>query len=226
MQEVVKKCNEYGIHYALTVQRREGLLKIRIFRIKTGGGSVEPEMYPLHFGNQRIDKIRNQTYNKIRKRIYKKGDYSMDDVKAVSTALDRLYRKQGDLYHEYASYYGLSDIAFWILYTLCGADETYTQNQIADLWHFPRQSVNSAVSSLVKEGYIFLEKLTVARNNKALRLTEQGVEFCQSAIFPFYEMENRIFNKMSEDERNQFFALSAKQCELLEQEIKAALMEK
>lgn len=156
----------------------------------------------------------------------KKGDYSMDDVKAVSTALDRLYRKQGDLYHEYASYYGLSDIAFWILYTLCGADETYTQNQIADLWHFPRQSVNSAVSSLVKEGYIFLEKLSVARNNKALRLTEKGVEFCQRAIFPFYEMENRIFNKMSEDERKQFFALSAKQCELLEQEIKAALMEK
>jgi hypothetical protein len=29
MQEAVKKCNEYGIHYALTVQRREGLLKIK-----------------------------------------------------------------------------------------------------------------------------------------------------------------------------------------------------
>lgn len=150
----------------------------------------------------------------------------MDKVKEISTALDRLYRKQGDLYHEYASYYGLSDTAFWILYTLCGEDEIYTQNQIADLWHFPRQSVNSAVSSLVKAGYVFLEKLSIARNNKALRLTEQGVEFCQRVIDPFYEMENRIFYKMSEDERNQFFALSAKQCQLLEQEIKAALRER
>jgi DNA-binding MarR family transcriptional regulator len=150
----------------------------------------------------------------------------MDNVKEISAALDRLYRKQDDLYHEYASHYGLSDTAFWILYTLCGTDNTYTQNQIADLWHFPRQSVNSAVSSLVKAGYVFLEKLAIARNNKALRLTEQGVEFCERAIYPFYELEDRILYKMSEDERNQFFTLSAKQCELLEQEIKAALMEK
>lgn len=143
----------------------------------------------------------------------------------MSMAMNQLYKKQDDLYHEYASYYGLSDIAFWILYAICEADETYTQNQIADLWHFPRQSVNSAVSSLVKEGYISLEKLALARNNKELRLTKQGIQFCKRVIDPFYELESRVFCKMEEEERNQLLALFSKQCEILNNEIKTVLTE-
>ena len=147
----------------------------------------------------------------------------MEEAKELSIAMNQIYQRQNDLYHKYASHYGLSDTAFWILYTLNEADVIYTQNQIADMWHFPRQSINSAVSSLVKTGYLYLEKVAIARNNKALRLTEQGMEFCRRVIFPFYELENRVYLKMSKEEREQFLALSSKQCELLESEIKEAL---
>lgn len=147
----------------------------------------------------------------------------MDQIKAFNLAMDRLYQRQGDLYQDYAAHYNLSMTAFWLLYTLCETDETYTQNMVADLWRLPRQSINSSVSTLVKAGYIRLEQLTGARNNKALRLTPSGVKFCEQVVFPFFELEDRVSRQLSESERRQFLSLSIKWCDLLQKEIKAAL---
>ena len=94
---------------------------------------------------------------------------------------------------------------------------------LADMWHLPKQSINSSVSTLVKAGYIKLEQMAVARNNKALRLTPQGMQFCQRVIFPFYELEERILMRMTEEERNAFLAFSTKQCDLLKEEIEEVI---
>ena len=79
-----------------------------------------------------------------------------NDIKELNLELNRLYKRQDDLYHAYASHYGLSVTSFWILYALCGTEETYTQNMLAKMWHLPSQSINSAISSLVKAGYVRL----------------------------------------------------------------------
>lgn len=146
-----------------------------------------------------------------------------NEIKELNFSLNQIYKKQDDLYHDYAAHYGLSDTAFWILYSLCNTDEPITQNMLSEMWHFPKQSINSAVSSLVKAGYLHLEQMAVARNNKALRLTEAGKSFCQRAILSFYQLEDRVLLKMSEEERKQFLALITKQYELLNSEIQAAL---
>ena len=74
-----------------------------------------------------------------------------NEIHELNMTLNQIYRKQEDLYHEYASHFGLSSISFWILYTLCETeDEVFTQNKLADMWHIPRQSLNSAVRTLVK----------------------------------------------------------------------------
>lgn len=144
----------------------------------------------------------------------------MDRIKEINQELDRLYQCETGLYHEYASHFGLSDTAFWLLYTLCGTEENLTQNQIADLWHMPRQSVNSAAASLVKKGYLVLEKLALARNNKGLRLTAEGKKFCERAILPFYELEERAIRSMNEAELTMFLEISRKQCAFLQREIR------
>lgn len=144
-------------------------------------------------------------------------------IKELNMHLNQVYRMQDDLYHDYASHFGLSATGFWVLYTLCESDEDYTQNKLADMWHLPRQSINSAVASLVKAGYLQLEQLAVARNNKALRLTDEGVQFCQKVIYPFYQLEERLLLKMTEEEREQLLALSTKQCRLLREEIEAVI---
>lgn len=146
-----------------------------------------------------------------------------NEMKELNLELNRLYKEQSDLYHEYASHYGLSDTSFWILYALCESEETCTQNMLARMWHFPVQSVNSAVSKLIQAGYIQLEQMAVARNNKAIRLTEEGEEFCRRVIYTFYELEERVLQKMSPEERRLFVSLSGKQCLLLGEEVRAAL---
>lgn len=146
-----------------------------------------------------------------------------NDIKELNLELNRLYKRQDDLYHAYASHYGLSVTSFWILYALCGTEETYTQNMLAKMWHLPSQSINSAISSLVKAGYVKLEQLAVARNNKAVRLTQEGEIFCHKVISSFYELEERVLEKMSAEERALFLALSQKQYALLKTEIEAVL---
>ena len=71
----------------------------------------------------------------------------MENIKELNTALNQLYKKQDDLYHEYAAHFGLSDTAFWILYSLCETEDTYTQNMLADMWHLPKQSINSSTGT-------------------------------------------------------------------------------
>lgn len=148
----------------------------------------------------------------------------MDDAKKIMNEYDRIMKRQDDLYHDYASKFGLSDISFWILYVLCESDKVYTQNQIADLWHFPRQSINSAVSSLAKQGYISLEKLS-AGNSKAIKLTEDGRDFCGRVIDPVFELEERAALKMTDEERKMFVKLSERLCDLLEEEFKQTFPE-
>lgn len=52
--------------------------------------------------------------------------------------------------------HGFSDTAFWILYLLCKEERTYTQNDLADELCIAKQTVNSAIAKLVKEGYVEL----------------------------------------------------------------------
>lgn len=140
-------------------------------------------------------------------------------VKEQNIALNQIYKKQSELYHNYAVRYGFSDVAFWVLYSLCETDEVYTQNALAEMWCFPKQTVNSAISSLVKTGYIKLEQIAVARNSKAVKLTEQGSAICASIIIPLIEAEQRALLKMTDTERNMFIALSEKQYKLFQSEI-------
>ena len=77
-------------------------------------------------------------------------------AKELNLKFNQLYRRQCNLYHTYAAACHLSDTAFSILYCLCEteADEhttPFTQHELAELCSLPRQTVNSAISGLVKK---------------------------------------------------------------------------
>lgn len=146
------------------------------------------------------------------------------EIKALNTALNQYYRKTDELYHAYASHCGLSDTAFWVLYTLCEADVCYTQNQLAELWCYPKQTVNFAISRLVKSGYIRLEPLS-ARNSKAVRLTTEGQQFCQDSILPLFEAEHQSLSRLTETERTMLNTILEKQYAFFHEEIQTLLQE-
>ena len=113
----------------------------------------------------------------------------LKEMTRLNAALNALYMEQDDIYSVYAAHFGLSGTAFWILYAICESDEVKTQNALADAFHMPRQSINSAAAALAKQGYVALEQLPGARSGKALRLTVTGKAFCDRVIYPFFAIE-------------------------------------
>ncbi len=150
-------------------------------------------------------------------------------IEEQNAALDKIAKKLDDVYYKYSSKWGLSEPAFWTLYALVEADKTgeiITQNNLASSWCCPKQTVNFAVSGLMKKGYVVLEKLNVARNSKAVRLTTEGNAFCKSVIIPLIKAEYRALSQLSLEERDMLVKLSEKQCLYLETEINQMLEEK
>ncbi|WP_418665772.1 MarR family winged helix-turn-helix transcriptional regulator [Allofournierella sp.] len=142
-------------------------------------------------------------------------------VKEQNLELNRLWRMQDQLYQTYATRCGLSSVSFWALYTLRETDEVYTQNALAEMWYFPKQTVNSAIAGLVKMGYVRLEQIAGARNSKAVKLTEQGLDVCKRLVNPLVNAELSALLKMSQEERQMFLELSDKQLRLLQAELDA-----
>lgn len=123
----------------------------------------------------------------------------LKEMTRLNAALNALYMEQDDIYSAYAAHFGLSGTAFWILYAICESDEVKTQNALADGFHMPRQSINSAAAALAKQGYVALEQLPGARSGKALRLTDVGKAFCDRVIYPFFAIESRALGALGAD---------------------------
>lgn len=124
---------------------------------------------------------------------------SLKEMTRLNAALNALYMEQDDIYSAYAAHFGLSDTAFWILYAICESNEVKTQNALADAFHIPRQSINSAAAALTKQGFVALEQLPGVRSGKALRLTDVGKAFCDRVIYPFFAIEERALGALGAD---------------------------
>lgn len=145
----------------------------------------------------------------------------MDDkIHSLNVALSRQYKRGDELYHRYSVHCGLSDPAFWVLYTLYEEENVvYTQNDLVSMWSFPKQTLNYAVSGMVKNGLIRLEQLPGGRNRKAVVLTEKGKRICDEKILPLMLAEERSLLVLTPEEREMLLRLNEKQSLAFEQEI-------
>lgn len=149
------------------------------------------------------------------------------EISLLNMSLTKLYKQEDDLYHRYSAYYGLSDPACWILYSLYEDEEkVYTQNDLVAMWYYPKQTVNYTVSGLVKKGWITLEQRSTAGNSKSILLTETGKQICEERLLPLMRAEERSLQRMTEEERKQLLALTEKQITFFEEEINKLTGEK
>lgn len=150
-----------------------------------------------------------------------------EKIRALNMALSQLYKKEDELYHRYSVFCGLSDPAIWVLYTLYEEEnKIYTQNDLVSLWCFPKQTLNYAVSGLVKNGWIRLEKLPGGRNRKAVILTKEGEKVCEEKILPLMFAEEESLMGLTEEEQELILKLNQKQCDAFEKEIDRIIGEK
>lgn len=128
-------------------------------------------------------------------------------------------------YHKLASYYKLSDSSFWILYELYENKEGCTQKELYTEWCLNKQTINSSVKYLTKEGYIELENLDNSKKFKKLKLTEEGMKLAKNTIGEVMKLEERAFENIDENEMNIVINFFKKQTTTFKNEVKEVINE-
>lgn len=138
-----------------------------------------------------------------------------NSIAAQLAAFNQLYKEINEIYHTYAKEQGLSDTVLWILYSLYENKASYIQKELCSEWHYPPQTINSALKVLEKQGIISLESAPGSRKNKLVSLTENGLILTQKVIARLRAAEQNAILSMTPDERTALLSLTQKYTELL-----------
>lgn len=142
-----------------------------------------------------------------------------DSIAAQLAAFNQLYKEMNEIYHAYAKEQGISDTVLWILYSLYENNSSYIQKELCSEWHFPPQTINSALKTLEKQGIISLHTTPGNKKNKLVSLTKDGRALTQKVIARLTAAEQNAILSMKADERGALLSLTEKYTELLRAEV-------
>lgn len=126
---------------------------------------------------------------------------------------NRLYKEMDEVYHEIARKMGISDSAFSIFCIIAELGDGCQQADICYQAFLNKQTVNSSVRKLERDGYVFQEP--GRGRDKHIRLTPKGREFVRDKIQPVLDMEDEAFLALGQEERLEFLRLCRKYAENL-----------
>ena len=129
-----------------------------------------------------------------------------------------LYKENNEIYHRLARHFGLSDTAFWILYTLREAGGSVSQSQLCGELFLSKQTIHSALKQLEQGGFLQLENLPNNRKKKLERVTPQGEQLLCQVADPVFAMEERAFLRLSPQQRQALLELDEALLNVLRQE--------
>lgn len=115
------------------------------------------------------------------------------------------------------AFFGMTSTAFWLLYFIREKNHC-TQSEIASRLSIPKQTVNSSLKRLEKDGFIRLEADSDNHRNKLLSFTEKGEELAKSTIDRVFELEISAFSRFDDEEADMFLALARKHVAMLSEE--------
>ena len=121
------------------------------------------------------------------------------DITYYIDEIDCLNREQDSIFHNLAVHLKTSDSVLCVLYNLTHMDGC-TQQELCSRCFFPKQTINTAVLSLAKRGYVTLETIPGTRNLKKILLTDAGHELLRDKIEPILAAERRAYRSLSDEE--------------------------
>ena len=83
-----------------------------------------------------------------------------------SREVNNIYKKNCEVYYKLASHFGMTETMFDILYFVRENDGGYTQAQLCESLHLRKQTVNSALKKLEKDGVICYHRILETRRAK------------------------------------------------------------
>lgn len=132
---------------------------------------------------------------------------------------NQIHKKMNVIYHNHAKSLGLSDAAFWILYSVYEYGRPCTQRDLCQSWFYAPQTINSAIKAMQEQGYITLNLVPESKKNKQILFTEQGKAFVDANIVPLVQAEKRSFERLEHAERELLLEIAQKHIQILEEEI-------
>lgn len=142
-------------------------------------------------------------------------------IKNALKEYNHIYKETNRIYHDIALKLKLSDSAFDILYAVCQLGDGCLQRDICSLSATSKQTINSSIRKLEREGHIILKPGKGRQMH--IFLTETGMELVKERIFPVIEIENKVFDALTEEESLELLRLSRKYIEILEKNAKEFL---
>lgn len=137
----------------------------------------------------------------------------------ILVAFNQAHKKMNIIYHNYAKAIGLSDSAFWLLYSLYEHGDSCTQKELCKAWFYAPQTINTALKALEEKGLISLRFASGNKKNKQIFFTEDGGKLVRDKIAPLIRAEERSFERLDKDERERLLSLTQKHIGLLEEEL-------
>lgn len=134
----------------------------------------------------------------------------MDQIKGQLAELNRLLKENNELYHNIALRCVLSDCAFWILYVLFNETGPVSQVRLSTEWYYSKQTVNSAISSLIDKGLVKLAPASEGRHRKQILLTEKGLVYADRVVNLVNDIEQKAFSRLTQGERETLLSLLRK----------------
>ena len=119
---------------------------------------------------------------------------------------NRLYKELDDIYHEISVKAGLSDSTFLILYALADFGSGCLQKDIADSYSVSRQTINSAIRKLEREGILYLE--TAGPKTQNVCLTDAGKQLAEQTAVQIIQIENEIFASWTQTDVQKYLELT------------------
>lgn len=117
-----------------------------------------------------------------------------------------IIKEHENLYRQIAKRSGLSECAFWILYSLRESGASLTQSELCYALSQPKQTIHSALKKLEDQNYIQLLS-DQDRRRKQIQLTSLGEQLAQETVDRVIVLENQTFDTFSEEEQELFLRL-------------------
>lgn len=132
--------------------------------------------------------------------------------------IEQLRKEQDAIYHNVATGYNLSDTAMWVLYMVSVSEKPCTQQDLCQQCYVAKQTINTAVTGLLRNEIVVLEPIPGTRNQKNIVLTKKGRELANRTIQKLCEAEQTAYGKISAEDLDRYLEITEKITNYLREE--------
>lgn len=140
-----------------------------------------------------------------------------DEIACVE--FDRKLNRIDRIYSGFARTCGISECAYWMICDTAAAGGTIALNRLTAEWCYSKQTINSALKTMVTRGLARLEYAEGSRKNKVVNLTDEGRAYAERYTEPAIAAELRAFGTLSADEQKVLMELLEKYADALDAEL-------